>query len=739
MALLVKSEQIDNNPPDPDITGEHQVVQSAPTRFTYHSGSTPLAGYTIKRGIGIGGFGEVYFALSDAGKEVAIKRIQRNLDVELRGVSQCLNLKHVNLIGLWDIRRDENGQGWVVMEYVPGDSLRELINSFPNGMPIVDVMKNFGEIAAGVAYLHDHGIVHRDLKPGNIFCDADDQRIKIGDYGLSKFMSCSRRSGQTESVGTFHYMAPEIGKGVYGKEIDIYALGIVFYELLTGQVPFEGESSQEIIMKHLTAEPPLDAVPSHFQGVVRIAMAKDPDHRYSSVHEMLEDVVKAHGGEPILDDRSLTHPPQPLSPFPVSKGEAPTTAGGDTKKEIPPIQTMLTRSTEDPMYIGDDAEGIEMGELKEVVSSYSYDVEAAAVSPTDNSPHAANAYENARTKTQGVQSSHLQNSTIAKIANEEPIALAVRVGGGNVLDWWNNAKLSTPVKVIMLIAVGLALLSNYQWLVPVCLALAIAYGIYFSCRALYLSRVQKKALAANPVKVEILQQTKKEKASQINGYLRDSLRDKPLAEKLTELIGSFIFSMVVCGIVGLLSLAITKEGFKSNVETLSFTTWMTLSAVVGSWTILLVSKFWEAHRGDQLQRRISTLAAGIAVGLIVYALGAGMEVSPPENNFAKYSLDLGFVNSAKASGVTSYLLFFAGMFGCIRWWKQADPLRKTRLSFLAIGFCLIGAFVFNHFWQFPLPWGVMLAGTISVAVQVSSPWLHPENRTQICKRRQQTA
>ena len=89
-------------------------------RFAYASGSRPLEGYTIKRGIGVGGFGEVYFALSDAGKEVALKRIQRNLDIELRGVRQCLNLKHVNLVALFDIKYDAEGQAWVVMEYVCG-------------------------------------------------------------------------------------------------------------------------------------------------------------------------------------------------------------------------------------------------------------------------------------------------------------------------------------------------------------------------------------------------------------------------------------------------------------------------------------------------------------------------------------------------------------------------------------------------------------------------------------------
>jgi len=101
-------------------------------------------------------------------------------------------------------------------------------------MPAEEALAWFHGIVAGVAYLHDHGIVHRDLKPGNIF--SDEGRVEIGDYGLSKFISCSRRSGHTESVGTVHYMAPEVANGPM-QGIDIYALGIVLYEMLTGACP----------------------------------------------------------------------------------------------------------------------------------------------------------------------------------------------------------------------------------------------------------------------------------------------------------------------------------------------------------------------------------------------------------------------------------------------------------------------------------------------------------------------
>ena len=254
-------------------------------KFTYPSGSRPLEGYTIKRGVGRGGFGEVYFATSDAGKEVALKLIRRNLDVELRGVTQCLNLKHPNLIA--PVRHPHRRDGRPVGDH--GVRLRRIAGGRhrPPSRTACRSTRRCGGCAAcarGVAYLHDHGIVHRDLKPGNIF--SDEGTVKIGDYGLAKFISCSRRSGQTESVGTVHYMAPEIANGRYGREIDTYALGIILFEMLTGRVPFEGESVGEVLMKHLTAEPDLSALDEPYRDIVRRALAKDPNVRINSVGEI---------------------------------------------------------------------------------------------------------------------------------------------------------------------------------------------------------------------------------------------------------------------------------------------------------------------------------------------------------------------------------------------------------------------------------------------------------------------
>src|ERR1700758_968726 len=253
-------------------------------KFNYSSGQRPLEGYTLKRGIGRGGFGEVYYAVSDGGKEVALKLVRGNLDVELRGMAQCLNLKHPNLLTLYDIRTDAQGDHWVIMEYIGGEPLSVAINRHPQGLPRDLVQQWFAEMARGVACLHSHGIVHRDLKPGNVF--LENGTVKVGDYGLSKFISSSQHTAQTQSIGTVHYMAPEISSGNYNKQIDIYAAGIILYEMLTGHVPFEGDSAGEILMKHLTTPPDLTKLPPEYVPVVGKALAKNPAHRYANMGEM---------------------------------------------------------------------------------------------------------------------------------------------------------------------------------------------------------------------------------------------------------------------------------------------------------------------------------------------------------------------------------------------------------------------------------------------------------------------
>jgi eukaryotic-like serine/threonine-protein kinase len=262
-------------------------------KFTYRSGQRPLDGYTIKRGVGMGGFGEVYFAVSDAGKEVALKLLHRHPDAELRGIAHCLNLKHPNLIHLFDLKSDDRGDRWVVMEYVFGESLAQWINRYPTGLPADLVKEWFAALCRGVGYLHDQGIVHRDLKPANVF--IENGHLKVGDYGLSRRVSISQGGDMTQGVGTPNYMAPEIKNGNYNQSIDIYALGVMLFEMLTGHPPFDGQSPGEVMMKHLTDKPDLTRAPAAFRPVLEKALDKNPATRYSSARELAK-AVEAVGG-----------------------------------------------------------------------------------------------------------------------------------------------------------------------------------------------------------------------------------------------------------------------------------------------------------------------------------------------------------------------------------------------------------------------------------------------------------
>lgn len=305
-------------------------------KFRYEPETKPLDGYTIKRAIDRGGFGEVYYALSEAGKEVALKLLQDNLDVELRGVAQCLNLKHPNLMTIFDVRKNADGEHWVVMEFVSGKGLDRIITENPDGLPPKDVEKYLTQICDGVAYLHDKGIVHRDLKPANIY--QEEGQIKIGDVGLAKFIAESKRSAQTQSVGTVYYMAPEIALGRYGKEVDVYAIAVMLFELLTGKVPFEGETSGEVLMKHLSATPDVSVLPPTLRPVLQRALEKDPLKRTPNAGQLAKEFRSALGlieGEYGAFQRAAVVPPPQPAAYPPAGGYAQPQPAAQPRHAVP--------------------------------------------------------------------------------------------------------------------------------------------------------------------------------------------------------------------------------------------------------------------------------------------------------------------------------------------------------------------------------------------------------------------
>ena len=656
-------------------------------KFAYSTGARPLEGYAIKRGIGIGGFGDVYFALSDAGKEVALKRIQRNMDVEVRGVTQCINLKHPNLVSLFDIKYDDEGQAWVVMEYVCGDSLRDGLERNPNGMPVTEAYDWFRGIASGVAYLHDHGIVHRDLKPGNIFIDED--VVKIGDYGLSKYISCSRRSGQTESVGTFHYMAPEIGKGIYGKEIDIYALGIILFEMLSGRVPFEGESSQEIIMKHLTADPDLSAVPQVFRAVIQRALFKDPEQRFASVGEMLSEVEVACG---------LAPAPQVVTPTPK-----------------PPVIQPKAGSSE-PLDIGDEYsdEGIEFGELNDTTPPESIGA----------SPFRAN----------------------ASATQAEPIAEAVRHGVRRTTNWWQHGNLSSPVKVLILVGAIFLLVLNSQWLIPTGIMLGAMYLVYFGIRSVVLALdgsggvaataepAVQTAAAPNTLVSKSRTQCRRRRKNW-KRQAREQLASKHRGEQMTELSGSMLKAAFVSLVLCFVMMLVVRGETLDEVFTWTAYAWLSITSIAGAWAVLAISKLWESDEGESFGRRFVMLIAGLITGSAAFGAGQFLDVSVAGDmtvhSLPAFDLPASLYASDGALTLPVFLVYFAGLFVILRWWIQADPLRETRVSLWATAACVLWAWLIHIFWPFPQPWGFMLAATISIAVQLSAPWISYRDRAKI--------
>ncbi len=642
-------------------------------RFTYPSGSTPLEGYTLKRGVGRGGFGEVYFALSDAGKEVALKLIRRNLDVEVRGVTHCLNLKHPNLIALYDIRTDEHDDRWVVMEFVSGESLEDAIERHPQGMPIEMVLQWFTGLAAGVAYLHDHGIVHRDLKPANIF--LDNRTVKIGDYGLSKFISCSRRSGQTESVGTVHYMAPEIANGRYGKEIDTYALGIILYEMLTGHVPFEGESVGEVLMKHLTAEPDLSALAEPYRGLVRSAMAKDPEARFTSVTEMVRRLPEADVQQSVLTSIGSIGSDGPQ--FAETVAHSPLLDSGDLPKPSP-------------------------------------------------------------------------------ATSEEPILASLKQGYRQAKENIRQSNLHPLLKNVIgfVIVIGLVATSP-DWL-PMFMLVGFCYLIYRVIRSLVVKpqagsshvmtpTMQRAAPTGTPgaedvpLKGRQKRRQARRRRSSWRQHLRQHLADRPLRERVTELLGGMLWSAAVAAVASLL-ICLVLFGTKQ----LELFVWMTLTTTLASWAVMIPSKLAEGKVEDQAPLRFTQLLLGALVGLLAWSIadtltlplpvwdaGIRPDASMMHGTFSDSSaqtLGEGWYADAVQLPLQVYTAYFAFLFVILAWWRQAEFSRSGRVSIWSIAWCSLVAWLLHFVWWFPQPIGFLMAGAIAFTVQLSSPWMPPSQR-----------
>ncbi|MGR3763813.1 Stk1 family PASTA domain-containing Ser/Thr kinase [Rossellomorea sp. NS-SX7] len=260
--------------------------------------------YRIIKLIGGGGMANVYLAhdmILD--REVAIKMLRMDFANEeefikrfQREAQSATSLVHPNIVSIYDVG-EEDDLYYIVMEYVQGMTLKQYIQQHsPVGIDTaLDIMK---QLTMAISHAHQNHIVHRDIKPHNILID-DEGTVKITDFGIAMALSATSITQTNSVLGSVHYLSPEQARGgMATKKSDIYSLGIVMFELLTGRLPFSGESAVSIALKHLQSETPSlrrwnPDIPQSVENIVLKATAKDPFRRYDSLEEMDEDLTTA--------------------------------------------------------------------------------------------------------------------------------------------------------------------------------------------------------------------------------------------------------------------------------------------------------------------------------------------------------------------------------------------------------------------------------------------------------------
>jgi serine/threonine-protein kinase len=299
--------------------------------------------YAVVRVLGEGGMGVVYLARDiHTGLDVVVKAIRSELahraDVRQRTLAEgraLAQIDHPNVVHLKSVVVDGTSL-WLVMQYIDGESLEKTIAGYVarrEHMPVDEALATLRQIASGLAAAHQEGVIHRDMKPANVLIRRKDGMAKVTDFGIAKVPSDVSREQTKGILGSLWYMSPEqvTGRRDLDKRVDIYALGIVLYQMLVGEVPFDAESEYEIMRKH--AEEPMPRasakrpdVPMAVDEIIQKACAKDRAQRFQSCEELIAAID--HLG--VRPARTRTIPDSPLPPIETSgHGSAAVAASSD--------------------------------------------------------------------------------------------------------------------------------------------------------------------------------------------------------------------------------------------------------------------------------------------------------------------------------------------------------------------------------------------------------------------------
>ena len=266
--------------------------------------------YELLELLGEGGAARVYRARDHLlGRDVALKLLRPELASEpgaadrfRREATAAAGLSHANIAQVYDIGVDENGVPYFVMELVAGGTLRDLLDA-RGKLPAAEAAAIAKQVASALRHAHENGIIHRDIKPLNILLGKDGQ-AKVVDFGIARALAQSQVTQAGNILGSVRYVSPEQARGEMATpQSDLYSLGVVLFELLTGRPPYDGDSPVSIALKHAEAAVPSLAaidptIPAPVVAIVERAMAKDPAHRYIRASELQSDLEAWESGQP---------------------------------------------------------------------------------------------------------------------------------------------------------------------------------------------------------------------------------------------------------------------------------------------------------------------------------------------------------------------------------------------------------------------------------------------------------
>ncbi len=277
--------------------------------------------YRLEGRLGLGGMSTVHLAFDTRlERRVAVKLLAEHLAEDSTFVSRfkreaqaAARLVHPNIVQIFDSGQDERSeQYFIVMEYIEGRSGAEILREH-GWVEVQDAAAIIEQACEGLHYAHRHGVVHRDVKPGNLLC-SDEGEVKLADFGIAKATEQSSITQVGSVLGTAAYLAPEQARGEEaGPRADLYALGVVAYQLISGRLPYEASSLTELALKQQQEEPPpLDTIVANVSeelaDAVAIALALDPRDRYATAREMGEAITDAVRGVPATATSRRRHP-----------------------------------------------------------------------------------------------------------------------------------------------------------------------------------------------------------------------------------------------------------------------------------------------------------------------------------------------------------------------------------------------------------------------------------------------